>query len=87
MFSPLTDWLYDYAMDKRLDGRFTDGEEEYVSSLFSAESSLGRLTEILDKPARDELDRYVQARDRVEYYHRKALFSSGLSIGQKLSRL
>ena len=87
MLSPLADSLYDYVMDKRLDGRFTDGEEEYISSLFSAERLLNHLAEILDKPAREELDQYVQARDTVEYYHRKALFSAGLSIGQELSHL
>ncbi len=87
MLSPLVDQLYAYALDKRLDGQFTDGEDEYLSCSLSADSSLDRLNKLLDETARKELAEYVRARDMVESYHRKALFSAGLSMGLALSRL
>ncbi len=87
MFSPIADCLYDYVMETHLDGRFTAGIEEYVSSLFYAERVLEHLNELLDEPARKELEKYVGLRDTVDYYNRKALFSAGLSVALALSRL
>ena len=87
MQSPLVDWLYSYALNNRLDGHFTDGEEEYLSCLRYSELHLERLTALLDEHARAELDDYVRERDIVDSYHREALFFAGLSIGLQLSRL
>ena len=87
MRSPLVDWLYAYALDNRLDGHFTDGEEEYLSCLHHSELHLERLTSLLDDAARRELEAYTQEQDIVDSYHREALFFAGLSIGLELSRL
>jgi len=87
MLSPLAGWLYAYAMDKRMDGRFTDGEDGYLSCSLSADKCLDRLNELLDEAAREGLDEYVRTRDMVESYRREAIFSAGLSIGLELSRL
>ena len=87
MRSPLVDWLYAYALDNRLDGHFTDGEEEYLSCLHYSELHLERLTALLDDAARRELEAYTQEQDIVDSYHREALFFAGLSIGLELSRL
>lgn len=87
MLSPLAGQLYAYAMDKRLDGHFTDGEDEYVSCLYNSGEQLKRLTAMLDEATRRELDNYIRERDIVESYNREALFSAGLSIGLELSRL
>ena len=87
MFSPLARCLYDYALNNRLDGHFTDGEEEYLSCLIHSDKHLDRLTAMLDESARTELEDYVRERGIVESYHREALFSAGLSMGLALSRL
>ena len=87
MQSPLVDWLYSYALNNRLDGHFTDGEEEYLSCLRCSELHLERLTAMLDEPARKELEAYTQEQSIVDSYHREALFFAGLSIGLQLSRL
>lgn len=87
MKSPLVDWLYTYAQENRLDGRFTDGEEEYLSCLHYSELHLNRLTAMLEGDAGRELEAYTRERDTVEYHNRKALFFAGLSIGLELSRL
>ena len=87
MKSPLVDWLYSYALETRLDGHFTDGEEEYMSCQYYSELHLNRLTTMLEGDAGKALEAYTQEQDTVEYYNRKALFFAGLSIGLELSRL
>lgn len=87
MLSPLAGCLYAYALNNRLDGHFTDGEEEYLSCLTSGENRLKRLRSMLNEPARQELDNDVQEWSIVESYQRESLFSAGLSIGLELSRL
>ena len=87
MLAPLAGCLYAYALNNRLDGHFTDGEEEYLSCLTFGENRLKRLRSMLDEPARQELDDYVREWSIVESYHRQSLFSAGLSIGLELSRL
>lgn len=77
MRSPLVDWLYSYALNNRLDGYYTDGEEEYLSCLHYTDEHLNHLNEILDETIQKELDKYVRTRDIVESYHREALFSPG----------
>ncbi len=87
MLSPLAGWLYSYALNNRLDGHFTDGEEEYLSCLYRCDRDLERLAALLDAPARQVLDDYIRGRDTLESYHREALFSAGLAMGLELSRL
>ena len=87
MLSPLAGWLYSYALNNRLDGHFTDGEEEYLSCLVNGEARLERLRAMLDETVRKELDDYVRDWSIVESYHRESLFSAGLAMGMELSRV
>ena len=87
MKSPLIDWLYSYALETRLDGHFTDGEEEYLSCLHYSELHLNQLTALLGEAARKELEDYTREQDIVDSYQRQATFYAGLSIGLALSRL
>ena len=87
MRSPLVDWLYSYALNNRLGGQYTDGEEEYISCLYSSERRLERLAAMLDGNAQRELEDYLREQGIVDSYHRESLFFAGLSIGLELSRL
>lgn len=87
MKSPLIDWLYSYALDNRLDGHFTDGEDEYLSCLRYSEERLQRLKVMLGEAERQELEDYLREQGIVDSYHRESLFYAGLSIGLALARL
>lgn len=87
MKSPLIDWLYAYALDNRLDGHFTDGEEEYLSCLRQSERKLQHLEDTLGEAERQELEDYLHEQGIVDCYHRESLFYAGLSIGLALARL
>lgn len=87
MKSPLIDWLYSYALDNRLDGHFTDGEDEYLSCLRHSERQLQHLEDTLGEAQRQELEDYLREQGIVDSYHRESLFYAGLSIGLALARL
>lgn len=87
MRSALLASLYSYAQNSFLIRRFLDQDPDFWSGEHWGDVALDHLKPMLDAPALEELERFIQARELEGAAEQEACFLAGLSVGLELSRL
>ena len=82
----LFDALYDYAMEHRIDTYLKPDEGELRDTQWMQDNALSVLR-ATDARSADCAERLEFSQDTLLYFHRRAAFQAGLSMGLELSRL